>query len=94
MAAHSVVCVEHGLRIPVSCSVATSRSAADPFVVATMAGRGDVPLGAYGESATKPRIGFLYSGQGSLRVVNAVNAQNLTLPSGLAKIGDPQYGAH
>jgi multidrug efflux pump subunit AcrB len=24
-------------------------------------------------------------------VVNAVNAQNLTLPSGLAKIGDPQY---
>jgi multidrug efflux pump subunit AcrB len=27
-------------------------------------------------------------------VVNAVNAQNLTLPSGLAKIGDPQYGAH
>ena len=24
-------------------------------------------------------------------VVNAVNAQNLTLPSGLAKIGDTQY---
>jgi multidrug efflux pump subunit AcrB len=26
-----------------------------------------------------------------LDVVNAVNAQNLTLPSGLAKIGDTQY---
>src|SRR6266436_1974632 len=26
-----------------------------------------------------------------LDVVNAVNAQNLTLPSGLAKIGDKQY---
>ncbi len=27
-------------------------------------------------------------------VVNAVNAQNLTLPSGLAKIGDTQYTVH
>src|ERR1700754_1205642 len=29
-----------------------------------------------------------------LDVVNAVNAQNLTLPSGLAKIGDTQYTVH
>ena len=50
------------------------------------------PAGSTGRSwSISTRRSSLAKGLTPLDVVNAVNAQNLTLPSGTAKIGDTQY---